>query len=54
MDSQPCSHCTSVLKKVGVRKVVYSDPDGDFIETSTEELVSKGPTRGFKLLDKKL
>jgi len=47
-------HCTDVLKKVGVRKVVYSDSEGDFIEASTSELESKGPTRGFKLLDKKL
>lgn len=36
--SKPCKHCIEKIKEVGIRKVLYSDDDGNFIEEKTRDL----------------
>lgn len=38
--SKPCKNCIEKIKEVGIKKVLYSDDDGNFIEEKTRDLES--------------
>ena len=40
MDSKPCEMCLQFIKNCGIKKVIYSTNDGDFIKEKTENIIS--------------
>ena len=50
--SGPCENCLSVIKKIGIRKIVFSCDNGMFEMHNVTNYVSYHITHGFKHLKK--
>lgn len=49
-DSLPCAHCTRAIRDFGIRKIAYSDSDGDIQIAKVAELPSISPSSGYRSL----
>jgi tRNA(Arg) A34 adenosine deaminase TadA len=48
--SNPCAHCVNVMKLFGIRKVIYSTNDGDFISELLDNIQTNNSV-GYNSLD---
>jgi len=48
--SAPCKHCLSIMKQCGIKRVVYSDDDGNFQACKTCDLETNFTTSGDKFI----
>ena len=46
INSKPCKECISNIYSGGIRKIIYSDAEGNLIESKTKELLDE--TRSSK------
>lgn len=44
-DSTPCTRCMEAMKKIGIRKVAYSDNTGQIVECRVKNLITRGPSK---------
>jgi deoxycytidylate deaminase len=47
--SHPCSNCSSVIKKIGIKKIVYVDDYGEINKCKTCDYKTNYITPGYKL-----
>lgn len=38
--SKPCKHCCNIIKAIGIKKVIYSDNDGIFVDEKASDMCS--------------
>jgi tRNA(Arg) A34 adenosine deaminase TadA len=46
--SGPCENCLSIIKKIGIRKIVFSCDNGKFEMHTVRNYISYHITHGFK------
>jgi arginyl-tRNA--protein-N-Asp/Glu arginylyltransferase len=46
-DSKPCQHCLDMLRKNGIRKIIYSNEHGNLVSQRVRDVVSKGLSRVY-------
>jgi tRNA(Arg) A34 adenosine deaminase TadA len=51
-DSKPCSECLKYMKKYGVKRICYSNQNGDFVIEKACELVTNYKTLYYRILEK--
>lgn len=51
-NSRPCNHCIDKLKKIGIRKVFYSNEDGKIIGEFIQNMEKLHVSQGNKFLEK--
>lgn len=44
-DSTPCQRCMEAMKKIGIKKVAYSDDTGKIVECRVKNLITRGPSK---------
>lgn len=47
-ESSPCSHCRSVIRSLGIRRVVYSDEKGDLVTLPVQDMDDGEPSTGYR------
>ena len=50
-DSAPCVDCTKVLKALNIKKIIYSNNDGEFVSVNPDDYNTTHITLGRKLLE---
>ena len=48
--SKPCKHCLKMLNRYGIRKIRYTDADGDLVKTNTQKIHTEHVSMSCKLL----
>lgn len=38
MNSRPCEHCISLMREVGIKRVVYSADENNLVKESTQKM----------------
>jgi len=51
-NSRPCNHCIDKLKKIGIRKVFYSNQDGNIVGEFIDDMEKLHVSDGNKFLQK--
>jgi hypothetical protein len=46
MNSRPCMHCLTEIKKYDIRRVYYSDTDGSIVYESAAKMTSTHASKG--------
>ena len=49
--SGPCSNCISIIRSLGIKKIVYSNMDGTFTFCNTSDYNVTHVTFGFRYID---
>ena len=49
----PCCACFKQMKRLGIRKIVYIDEDGDIVHTKVADLSVTHVSLGNRILNKK-
>jgi len=50
MNSKPCSMCCDMIRKAGIKTVMYSDTNGSIIKLKSHELDDTHVSKGIKLI----
>jgi len=50
-DSAPCSDCHKTLTQLGIKRVVYSNEEGDFTSCKMSEYVPKSLSLGRRFIE---
>jgi len=40
INSKPCKHCSSLIKSIGIKSVLYSDQDGNIVHEKAKFMQS--------------
>ena len=48
--SRPCSHCTKIIKKYGIGKIVYMDENNNVISIRSKHYYTKYISPGMRVL----
>ena len=51
-NSRPCNHCIDKLKKIGIRKVFYSNENGNIVSEFINDMEKRHISAGAKLMEK--
>tara|TARA_B100001094_G_C18180758_1_gene800741 strand:- start:694 stop:1167 length:474 start_codon:yes stop_codon:yes gene_type:complete len=46
-NAKPCKYCTESIKKIGLKKIIYSNDDGDLEKIKINELESEYISKGY-------
>jgi tRNA(Arg) A34 adenosine deaminase TadA len=49
INSKPCSHCLNSLKKLNIKKIYYSDENGDIVCEKTNDMKTDYISSGYKI-----
>lgn len=49
--SAPCSHCADIIKKIGIKKIVYSNHEGNFEMYKTRDYNTNFKTSGTRYIN---
>ena len=50
-DSAPCVDCTKILKALNIKKIIYSNNQGNFISINPEDYTTQHVTLGRRLVE---
>lgn len=53
-NSKPCKHCIEYMKVLGIKKICYSDDEGDFIHEKVLDVVTDHVCMVRRVLDKNI
>jgi deoxycytidylate deaminase len=49
--SAPCTHCTNLIRKYGIKKICYTDTEGEIVCVKTKDYCVKHISTGFRFPD---
>ena len=50
-DSAPCKDCTKTLQQLGIKRIVYSNNDGDLTSCKMHEYIPKSSSLGRRFIE---